>query len=582
VTSSPRAEPAPAPPWVVLGRGDAGAVHAVSLDADGNETRRWELAAGEFADWVAARERDGAPRWVWSDTPAWYAPLLEAGVRVARCQDLRLCHAILSDSAFVPFTESLRTAPEWDAASAEGTPAADTLFEVSDAGGSTGVPEGLDAALAEFARQRTALASSPQEKRLRLLLAAESAGALIASELRSAGLPWDAEAHDAILTGILGARPPGGGSPAELDRTGEAVRAALGDPALSLDSQPKLLRALHRSGVLVESTSRWELAQHEHPAIEPLLAYKKLSRLHSANGWGWLATWVHDGRFRPVYVPGGVVTGRWASFGGGALQLPRQLRAAVAADPGWALIVADVAQLEPRVLAGMAGDMAMADAARGRDLYAGIVERGAVATRAEAKVAMLGAMYGATTGSSGRLMPRLRSIFPRAMSLVDDAARTGEEGGIVTTWLGRSSPSPSPGWRETQSRAGDAAALPADERRARQSARDRGRFTRNFVVQGTAAEWSLTWMAEIRRRLDALGEVDEAVAAPRSGAAFFRRPHLAFFLHDEVILHVPLQLADAAADAVRDAAASASRLLFGEFPIDFPLDLHIAETADKG
>ena len=76
----------------------------------------------------------------------------------------------------------------------------------------------------------------------------------------------------------------------------------------------------------MESTSRWELAQHDHPAIEPLLAYKKLSRLNSANGWGWLATWVHDGRFRPVYVPGGVVTGRWASSGGGALQLPRQLR----------------------------------------------------------------------------------------------------------------------------------------------------------------------------------------------------------------------------------------------------------------
>ena len=69
---------------------------------------------------------------------------------------------------------------------------------------------------------------------------------------------------------------------------------------------------------------------------------------------------------------------------------------------------------------------------------------------------------------------------------------------------------------------------------------------------------------------------------PRAPApAFARRPHLAFFLHDEVILHVPLELADAAADAVRDAAASASRLLFGDFPIDFPLDLHIAETAEK-
>ena len=152
--------------------------------------------------------------------------------------------------------------------------------------------------------------------------------------------------------------------------------------------------------MLVESTSRWELAEQRHPVIEPLLEYKKLSRLQSANGWTWLAEWVHDGRFRPVYVPGGVVTGRWASSGGGALQLPRQLREAVRADPGWRLIVADVAQLEPRVLAAMAGDTALADAARGRDLYAGIVDSGAVATRQEAKIAILGAMYGATTGES--------------------------------------------------------------------------------------------------------------------------------------------------------------------------------------
>ncbi|HWI30525.1 MAG TPA: bifunctional 3'-5' exonuclease/DNA polymerase, partial [Microbacterium sp.] len=431
VTSSPRSDAPPA--WILLGRGAEGTVRAVLLDADAGETGRVEIAAGALPAWVDAREREAAPRWVWSDTAVWYRGLLDAGVRVSRCHDLRLTHAILRDSAFAALPE----APEWNAGSPDAESGSETLFDVA---GASGVPDDADAASAEFARQRTALGSSPQPDRLRLLLAAESAGALIASELRAAGLPWDAAAHDTVLTEVLGPRPLAGGTPAELERTGAAVREALADPALSLDSQPKLLRALHRSGILVESTSRWELARHDHPAIAPLLAYKKLARLHAANGWAWLATWVHDGRFRPVYVPGGVVTGRWASSGGGALQLPRQLRAAVRADPGWTLIVADVAQLEPRVLAAMARDMAMAEAARGRDLYAGIVERGAVATRAEAKIATLGAMYGATTGDSGRLVPRLRAVFPRAMELVDEAARTGEEGGIVTTWLGRSSP----------------------------------------------------------------------------------------------------------------------------------------------
>ena len=396
--------------------------------------------------------------------------------------------------------------------------------------------------------------------------------------MRAAGLPWSESAHDAILTEILGARPIAGGVPRRMVEIGDRVRAILSDPTLNLESQPKLLRALHRVGVQVESTGRWELAQHSHAVVEPLIAYKKLSRLLSANGWAWLAEWVRDGRFRPIYITGGVVTGRWASAGGGALQIPRALRTAVRADDGWKLIVADVAQLEPRMLAAMAGDRAMARAAQGKDLYAGVVESGAVSTREEAKYAVLGAMYGATTGDSGRLVPRLRKVYPRAMALVDRAARTGEDGGVVSTWLGRSSPRPSEEWEAMQARATDADADAADVALARRRARDWGRFTRNFVVQGTAAEWSLIWLAEIRHRLQALPVSEHRATA---SGVFATRAHLAFFLHDEVILHAPEEQAEAAADAVREAAAVATRRLFGDFPIDVPLDLRIADSAEK-
>jgi DNA polymerase-1 len=356
------------------------------------------------------------------------------------------------------------------------------------------------------------------------------------------------------------------------------VRTELGDDQLNLDSQQKLLRALHRVGVLAESTSKWELAEFDHPAVAPLLEYKKMARLLSANGWAWLEEWVREGRFRPVYIPGGVVTGRWASAGGGALQLPRLLRPAVRADPGWTLIVADVAQLEPRMLAAMAGDQAMAQAARGADLYQGVVASGAVATREEAKYAVLGAMYGATTGDSGRLVPRLRKVFPRAMRLVDDAARVGEDGGVVSTWLGRSSPPPDAGWRTQQAAASSADASPAVVRESLRRARERGRFTRNFVVQGTAAEWALIWLAEIRHGLRTLpaARTSASASAPFAGEA-----HLAFFLHDEVVLHVPEEAAEEASGIVREAAATATRRLFGDFPIDVPLDLRIARTAEK-
>ncbi|NLP85493.1 bifunctional 3'-5' exonuclease/DNA polymerase [Microbacterium sp. CFH 90308] len=569
------------PAWIVLGRSGDDVV-AAGLDATGRETDRRRIAASGFAEWIAGEESSSSPRWVWNDTPQWYGGLLDHGVRVARCHDLRLSHAILRGSALVQPDAAVRGSVGWDAVPyVEPDALAPVLFDLEDSGPSAGTPSDVDSALAEFARQRLAIADSSDPGRLRLLIAAESAGALIAVEMRAAGLPWDAAEHDRILTEMLGGRRSGGGQPELLAAAAARVRAALGDPAASLDSQPKLLRALHRVGVLVESTSRWELAEQRHPVIEPLLEYKKLSRLLSANGWSWLDEWVQDGRFRPVFVPGGVVTGRWASSGGGALQLPRQLREAVRADPGWRLVVADVAQLEPRVLAAMSGDHALAGAARGRDLYAGIVDSGAVATRQEAKIALLGAMYGATTGESGRLVPRLRRAYPRAMGLVDDAARIGEDGGLVSTWLGRTSPPPSAEWSVAQSRATEAEASGADETRARRWARDRGRFTRNFVVQGTAAEWALAWMADLRARLSAVEPVPAARAAHRSGPVFERRAHLAFFLHDEVIVHAPAEHAESAAQAVTDAAATAGRILFGDFPIDFPLDVRVAGTALK-
>lgn len=558
--------------WIVVGSDDASVV-LVDVDADGREIARQSCDVSEFPRAVARRE-SVQPRWVWSDSPRWYEQLLAAGVRVQRAHDLRLVRALLrwSGADGDPLVSTV-----WDAAPVTDEPAAPALFELDDA--HQGVPDSITAALAAFATQREALAGG--NDRMRLLAAAESAGALVAVEMRAAGLPWDEVAHDGILRGVLGQRPAAGGLPSRLVEAGERVRAALGDPGLSLDSPPKVLRALHRVGVGAASTSRWELAEYNHPAIAPLMEYKKLARLLSANGWAWLEQWVTDGRFRPVYIPGGVVTGRWASAGGGALQIPRLLRGAVRADPGWTFVIADVAQLEPRALAAMASDMSLADAARGTDLYAGIVERGAVATRDEAKIAMLGAMYGATTGESGRLLPRLRRTFPRSMALVDEAARAGEDGATVSTWLGRTSPPPEEAWRRAQAAASEADSDDATRDRARRWARDRGRFTRNFVVQGTAAEWALAWLADLRVRLASIDPVSSEDLAPRAGAAFQAHPHLAFFLHDEVIVHTPMVHAEAVATMVQESAARAASILFGTFPLDFPLDVHIATTAEK-
>jgi DNA polymerase-1 len=167
------------------------------------------------------------------------------------------------------------------------------------------------------------------------------------------------------------------------------------------------------------------------------------------------------------------------------------------------------------------------------------------------------------------------------MGLVDQAARVGEEGGIVRTMLGRTCPAASDGWRAVQARASAPDASDADRTAARRSARDRGRFTRNFVVQGTAAEWALAWLADLRARLATLPPVPAEDRADASGPIFGCRAHLAFFLHDEIVVHAPAAQADAAAAAVRASAARAARLLFGGFPLDFALDLRIAQDAAK-
>jgi DNA polymerase-1 len=241
------------------------------------------------------------------------------------------------------------------------------------------------------------------------------------------------------------------------------------------------------------------------------------------------------------------------------------VRGAVVADPGWKLVVADASQLEPRVLAAMSGDAAMARAGQAQDMYQGMVDSGAVETRNQAKYGMLGAIYGGTTGESGRMRPRIARAFPRAMAFVEEAARAGERGEVVSTWLGRSSP---PGIRAVF----DETRTDAEVRRSRNDRAAWGRFTRNFVVQGTAAEWALCWMGSLRRRLWELGGGDEA-AVPLLG-----RPHLAFFLHDELMVHTPAAHADAVARALVESAAESGRLLFGAAPVEFAVSVAIADS----
>ena len=195
-----------------------------------------------------------------------------------------------------------------------------------------------------------------------------------------------------------------------------------------------------------------------------------------------------------------------------------------------------------------------------------MVEDGAVASRTDAKLGLLGAMYGATSGESGRLVAGLTRRYPDAFGLVEQAARAGERGEVVRTLLGRGSPSLLEGLGAAWDP--DPGGAPVDPDGRARYRRAFGRFTRNFVVQGTGAEWALCWIADLRNRLWRLG----------GSGPLDARPHLVFFLHDEVVVHTPAALADVVAAEVAEAAATAAALLFRDLAVDFPLSTSIVRS----
>ncbi|WP_312874344.1 bifunctional 3'-5' exonuclease/DNA polymerase [Actinomadura litoris] len=578
---------------VAAGGGGGGVLRP--LAEDGTPTGPARQAADLVAE-IAARERSDAPRWVWPATARLYPALLRAGVRVARCHDLELVETLLLGHAG-RYGEPRAVRAAWarlrgepvptDPPPPRAEPAQASLFD-DDAPGADAPADDIEQVVAVHAAQQHAIAAL---EGFALLAAAESAGSLVAAELGHDGLPWSAAEHDALLTGLLGPRPSGGLRPRRLQALADRINAAFaadGRGHVNPDSPAQIVKAFAAVGRPVASTRAHVLKRVDHPAVPLLLEYKELARLHTAYGWGWLDTWVRGGRFRPEYVVGGVVSGRWATNGGGALQIPRVLRRAVVADPGWRLVVADAAQLEPRVLAALAGDRAFAAAAAHGDLYAALSpafgperpERpgGAAGSpqgsrrdpetlgpREKAKLALLSAMYGGGTGEGVHLLGVLKSRFPDAFEYVEAAARAGENGHLVRSRLGRTCPPPSAGWRELTAAADDEAdgadgaqdgAGGRRQANAAQALRGRGRFTRNFVVQATAADWALALLGSLRRRLTALGP-----------------PRLVFFQHDEVIVHTPAELAEEVTAAVHAAAEEARRLLFGDTSVVFPMEV---------
>ncbi|HUR14436.1 MAG TPA: DNA polymerase [Mycobacteriales bacterium] len=336
---------------------------------------------------------------------------------------------------------------------------------------------------------------------------AESAAAQLCVELAQDGLPFDRSVAEEILRAVVG-----DGDRATRDAP---VLALVPDDRPDLRNPADVKELLVRHGIDVPDTRSWRLEAHRaHPLVDALLTWRKAERLATTYGFGWLDQQLGaDGRLR----------GEWSAADGGAGRmtasagmhnLPAELRPAVAAEPGHVLVRADLGQVEPRVLAAVSGDTGFARAAAEDDMYTPVAQQ-LGCDRPTAKVAVLAAMYGQTTGTAGRALEQMERAYPSALSYLRAAEEAGRVGRDVRTHGGRL---------------------------VRSGTGGVGRYVRNAVVQGAAAELFKAW-----------------AAAVRNGLAGGARPgSIVLCLHDELLLHVPQDQAEDAVALLHTSLSSVS------------------------
>jgi DNA polymerase-1 len=215
---------------------------------------------------------------------------------------------------------------------------------------------------------------------------------------------------------------------------------------------------------------------------------------------------------------------------------------------------ADLGQIEPRVLAAVSGDHAFAAATRSDDLYAPVAQTLGV-ERAVAKVAVLGAMYGARRGTAADALKGLERAYPTAMGYLDQMYAAGVRREVLRTFGGRAVHTG--GVLPLGGDLGPASAPAGSDDPARAAAR--GRYARNAVIQGAAAELFKAWAATVRATTRDLGG------------------QIVLCLHDELLLHVPAEHADEARARVVTALTDSARRWTGSTQVRFVADTSVIQ-----
>jgi DNA polymerase-1 len=506
--------------------------------------RSWTIP-GDAAE-VGRADEALRPRWAtWSGQAA--ARLAADGVRLATCWDITAAHRLLFGGWRADPGLAWARLRGLDPAALPASGPLD-LFGMDEGDGADPVaPDGhlrpawvnggwadrtdriarwAGLALEIAGLQRQALAGLKERPMALPTAHAESTAELLCAELSADGLPMDRAVAERILTSLIGPRPRGEAEDASLRaaRDAEVLRHLPAGVTADLRSPAQLRTLLSRLGLDVPDTraSRLRELRDAHPIVGPLLDWRKAERIATTYGYAWLDQCLGpDDRLRGAWTASDGAAGRMTASAG-LHNMPAALRPAVVADDGHVFVRADLGQIEPRVLAAVTGDPALTAATRAADLYAPVATQLGV-DRPTAKVAVLGAMYGQTTGHGAQALRRLNAAYPVAMAYLDRADRAGQAGRDLRTYGGR------------------LIVLTASEPRSSSRAAAYGRYARNAMIQGAAAELFKVWAVTVRARCAALGA------------------RIVLCLHDELLVHCPDEQAGAVARLVDDCLQEAAR-----------------------
>jgi len=459
---------------------------------------------GEIVAKVALMEKDRHPRWVFWSAQDGAEPLVSNGIHLDRCWDIAEAHRVLVGGRTADPAVAWATVCRLGTSDLPRTSGRDLFdFAAQEDPGDEGDPEspvrsdgylrpeavtgtwqssparalawarvGVDTAtrqIAALAELSTRAVSTGQS---------ESAAALLCVELAATGLPVDRPTIERLIEESAGPRPDDEAHAGKIRqaRDEQVLRHAPGGEWCDLRNPLQVRDLLASVGVVVPDTRAWRLEpfRDTHPLVESLLTWRKAERIATTFGYHWLDTNIgRDDQLRGAWTACDGAAGRMTAQNG-LHNLPTPLRPAVAAHPGYVFVRSDLGQIEPRVLAAVSGDMSFARATQADDLYAPVGAALNVA-RPVAKIALLAAMYGQTSGTAGEALKDLERAYPTAMSYLRRAYDSGVASTAVRTYGGRRIPM----WdNPVDTPPGSLPSIIAS----------RGRFARNAVIQGAAAE----------------------------------------------------------------------------------------------